>query len=143
MAVASSRRLSETLEFDNESFKSAFEYFEIGVCLIDTGGHFIRTNRAFSTMLGYSRQQILKKNLSRITNEEDLTLSKVYHRRLLAGKKKSFTFLTRFFHKDGHVLWATVTASLIHFAGRYAPCFLNYVQDISNSSLVSSEQRFR
>jgi PAS domain S-box-containing protein len=122
MAIASSKRVREPPNAVEESLKTAFERSAVGMCLINADNHLIRVNHAFVTMLGYSKREILKKDIARITPSEDLEVRAAYTVGSVR-EGKSFTFEQRFTHKDGHAVWTAITASLVRCPDSDGPCF--------------------
>jgi PAS domain S-box-containing protein len=143
MTTSSSKQALEVPKIDKESFQSEFGHLAIGACVTDGQNHFIRANHAFSAMLGYSQRQILKMDFCQITHAQDRELNARYNKRLQTGSDECISFQERFIHKNGHVWWGAVTVSPIRYTGFDSLCFLNFVQDITNGTLATSEIRFR
>ena len=142
------KRAREALPMDAKHFTSIFENAPVGMCLIGIDFHFIRVNHALCRFLGYSEPQLLATDSRVITHAEDLEAATAPCQRLLAGERESFNFERRYVHKDGHVVWGAVTASLLRSPEGIPWYFIEHIQDItdnklSQASLIASETRFR
>jgi PAS domain S-box-containing protein len=142
MAVASAKRVIKIPHDREDDFQSVYSHAPIGVCLVDND-RLLRVNHTFSTLLGYSETELAQIDPPRITHPEDLGVSAVYRRRILARVDKSVTFQKRFLHKSGRVVWTAVTASLTREPGRHSKHFLNFVQQIEGGKLAEPELRYR
>jgi hypothetical protein len=89
-----------------------FDDSPIGKSMTDIDGT-IRTNKAFSDMLGYSLEEFQLKNWREISYPDDIELSKNVNEELLKNKKTSIQFEKRYIHKNGAIIFADVTATLI------------------------------
>src|SRR6516164_6532781 len=92
MAIRSSRRVLKTPRNTEDAVPWALGRAPIGIYLTDAADRLIRVNQVFSTMLGYSKKQLLKMPLGELTHREDQEMSTSYRDRLLTREQKAFTF---------------------------------------------------
>src|SRR6516225_898991 len=78
MAIRSSRRVLKTPRNTEDAVPWAPVRAPIGIYLTDAADRLIRVNQAFSTMLGYSKKQLLKMPLGQVTHREDQEESTSY-----------------------------------------------------------------
>ncbi|GFZ95961.1 hypothetical protein GCM10008018_47960 [Paenibacillus marchantiophytorum] len=98
----------------NESlFKQAFKYAPIGMALVHLNGAVLITNPAICSILGYSDAELLTMTFHDMTHSEDLELDCLYLSELLACQRESYQMVKRYFHKEGHVIWALLAVSLV------------------------------
>jgi PAS domain S-box-containing protein len=55
-----------------ERFRSVFRDARIGMAIVSLEGCFLAVNRAFCEFLGYSEEELLRKDVASITYSEDL-----------------------------------------------------------------------
>jgi PAS domain S-box-containing protein len=102
------------LRVDTSPFRSAFEYAAIGMVLADIDGHCLAANRAFCQMVGYSEDDLLRLEFARLTYPDDLPENLRLGRQLIDGEIDSFTYEKRYIHRRGDLVWALLSASLVH-----------------------------
>jgi len=129
-------------------FEATFEHAAVGMAHIGRDGRYLRVNRAYCDLVGYSEDQLLQMRYQDNTHPEDLAQVEAQTRRLEAGDTDDFTMDKRFVRLDGEVVWATVTASVIpDLATGDRRCFL-VANDISDrktaeEALRASEGKYR
>jgi len=137
-----------TLRVSEERFRTTFENASVGMSLTMLDTRFITVNRAFSGMLGYTERELAGRNTSAVTHPDDAAMSQEAVRSLLAGEVASRHFEKRYLHKDGHVIWADLSTSLVLDADGAPLHFIELIQDITERKraeqiLHESEQRYR
>ena len=83
-------------------------------------------------MLGYKKSELLKLTLHDLTHPDDLAESKANITRLLSREINSFTMEKRYVCKDGTLVWAATTVSLIDIPEKKAQISLAIIKDISD-----------
>jgi two-component system, sensor histidine kinase and response regulator len=139
---------AEALRESEEKFRLAFNYANTGMCLVDLDGRFTQVNDKMVAILGYSRDEFPGMRIADVTLPEDLELSPSYMRRAIDAEADHFEFEKRYRHKDGHVVHAMVSSSLVRDARGQPHFFISQVQDISErrnaeAALREGESRYR
>ncbi len=139
--ITERKRVMDELRESEQRFSSAFEFAPVGVALTGPDGRWLRVNRAFCDLVGYSEAELLKMSFSEITHPDDLELSRKITRELFAGEVPSHQIEKRFVHKSGRLIAALLNISLIRdHQGR--PLYsVSMIQDITDRK--RSEARFR
>jgi PAS domain S-box-containing protein len=122
------RKLAEE---DKERFLSVFDYSAVGMALVGHDGRWIRVNRALCEILGYSEQELLATNFQSLTHPDDLDADLAYAQRVFAGELRVYHNEKRYIHKQGHVVWVTLTASAVPDASGKVSYGIAQVQDIT------------
>ncbi|MDZ8055275.1 MAG: PAS domain S-box protein [Aulosira sp. ZfuVER01] len=108
------RKLTEAaLRESEERFCKIFEASVIGVCLIDSNGSFIQTNKAYCEMLGYSEQELCQLTFADITHPEDVEADMAYAQQIFKGEIRSYQLEKRYITKNGDIVWVNLTATAI------------------------------
>jgi len=93
-------------------FRSLFEQAAVGVAQIDsTTGRFVRVNRRYCEIVGYSREELESLDFQTITHPDDLAADLENMRRMVAGEILEFSVEKRYFRKNGELVWVNLTVS--------------------------------
>ena len=93
-------------------FRALFEQAAVGVAEVDSAtGRFVRVNRKYAEIMGYSVEELLALDFMSITHPDDLALGAVLVDRLKRGELREFTLEKRYLRKDGSVLLGSLTVS--------------------------------
>jgi two-component system, sensor histidine kinase and response regulator len=112
--ITERKRTEEALREAEERFRRSFHDAAIGMALVGTDGRFLRTNRSLCDMLGYREVELLGKTFQEITHPDDLDADLDQVRRMLVGEIRTYQMEKRYFNKEGHVVWALLSVSLVH-----------------------------
>lgn len=129
---ASKRKAVEAaLRESEDRFRSTFEQAGVGIALVDLGGEFLRVNQRFRETLGYSEDELLGRNFLDFTHPEDLEAASEPLKRVWSGQMSSFEIEKRYLRKDGSVLWADLTVSLLRDSAGAPKYYIAAMLDIS------------
>ncbi len=118
----------------NESeklFRTAFENAAVGVCLLDLEGRFISVNNTLSEILGYTKEELEKMNISGVSHPDDMSIGMTYLKQLIDGKTHSVIIEKRYIHKKGHVIWVCVSTGIFYGGKDKSGYFVTYILDIT------------
>ncbi|CAN5696334.1 hypothetical protein BH24ACT26_BH24ACT26_18650 [soil metagenome] len=128
-------RFSEIAQRDlsrsEERFRASFDDAPIGVALVTLDGAWIRANRALCTIVGYSEDELRARSITEITHPDDVEAELASARRMLAREIESYAVDKRFIHARGHIVWVSLSVSIVwdpHGAPLYT---IGHVQDIT------------
>jgi diguanylate cyclase (GGDEF)-like protein/PAS domain S-box-containing protein len=146
--VTERKRFEEALRESEQRFRGSFERAATGMALVGTEGHFLRVNRSLCEILGYTERELLGKTFQEITHPDDLEVDQGTLRQLLAGEIRTYQTEKRYLHKDGHVVWALLSVSVVHDEEDEPLYFISQIQDVSERKkvekvIIQSEERFR
>ena len=135
------RKLSEeALRLSEERFSSAFQHATTGMALVSLEGKWLKVNEAVCHLLGYSAEELGTKTFQDITHPEDLEKDLAYLRQLVAGDIEFYKMEKRYFHRDGHTVWAQLGVSLLRDEQREPLYFISQIEDISQIKLALIRQ---
>ena len=135
------RPIDHALRESEERFRSVFQEARIGMAIVSLEGRFLGVNRAFCEFIGYSEEELLRKDVESITYSEDLPRT-IEIRTVVAQGKQLPIHEKRYVHKDGQVRWGEVAASVVHGVDGQPKYFLAQVLDIADRKR-SQEARLR
>ena len=65
--ITGRKRTEQALQRSEELFRNAFEYAAVAVSMADPEGSFTNVNPAYCELLGYSREEMLRKTIAEVT----------------------------------------------------------------------------
>ncbi|MCO7461799.1 MULTISPECIES: PAS domain S-box protein [Stenotrophomonas] len=131
-----------------EKFAGAFTSAALGMALVSLEGRWLDVNDALCRILGYPREELLQVDFQRLTHPDDLQTDLVLVQDLLAGRRSHYHLEKRYLDRDGKVIWARLSVSLVRSERGEPVHFVSQIQDISaqrssEQRLFESEQRSR
>ena len=128
-------------------FRSIFENSPNGLSITSFDGS-IKTNKAFSDLLGYSYEEFQTKTWMEITHPDDIQSSNLALETLLQGLGKSIQFEKRYIHKNGSIINAILTFTLHKNDLKQSSFIITSIVDISRQKqaeieLKKSEEKYR
>jgi PAS domain S-box-containing protein len=132
MAQALVRKRSETaLRASEERWRSMFEASNLGISIIDQDLHYVATNSAFQTMLGYTANELLGLTPVEVTAEEGLDMTRTRLAELQQGERRHYETVKQYRRKDGTTMWGHVYISAVQDAESGAKMFIGTLIDIT------------
>jgi len=113
----------------------------VGLARTDLDGRFVEANRKLCELLGYTADELRTLTTSRLTHPEERDQQERLDRELLSGKRNSFSSETRYFRKDGELLWIRRTATLLDSAVEGEPALVQVFEYVAERREL--EERFR
>jgi len=108
------RYRSEEAERESETrFRTLFEQSQAGMAFTDLNGRLTSTNEAFRQLIGYTEKELDGVSVLELTHPEDLPLSEVALRNVLAGDAPGYRIDKRYIRKDGQSVWVDVAARMV------------------------------
>lgn len=129
--IAEQERIKKALGESEERFRNAFDYAAIGMALVSPEGYWLRVNRSFCEIVGFSEAELLASDFQTITHQDDLgkDLAEMY--RMTVGEILTSQLEKRYVHRLGHDVWVSNSFSLVRDANNWPLHFIFQVQDIT------------
>jgi len=135
-------RIEEAVRESELRFRSLFEQAGVALGLVDTkSGRFLRVNRKYETLLGFSSEELLKKTWMDITHPDDLQKHSNLNKQIAKGDLFEFTVEKRLVHKDSSSIWINLTVTSIRNENDSPDQHIAIVQDITARKLIEQELR--
>jgi PAS domain S-box-containing protein len=140
--------LQADVKASQEEFRTTFELAAVGIAHVRPDGRVLRANPKLCQILGYSEQELAGRSFLELTYPPDLDTNLALFERLLASEISVYTLEKRYIRKDGHLVWANLTASLKRDQSGAPQYGIAFVEDISDrkaaeAALQQSEEEYR
>ncbi len=138
-----------SVEMGEGIVRAIFDQTAVGAALIDSRtGAFVRVNRRYGAILGYSLAEMERFTFQELTHQDDLDQEQAKLDRLLSGEVREFSSEKRCLHKDGSVVWVKLTVSSTWEPGETPGRHLEIMEDVTERhqtlrALQESESRLR
>jgi PAS domain S-box-containing protein len=107
------QKAERALEVSEQRWRSLFENATVGIGLVNGDGRFFAANPAFQQMVGYSQDELLQMTTDDITVEEDQHLNASAREAYRGGDRHLGRSERRYRRKDGTVIWAEASTSVV------------------------------
>ena len=114
-----------------QRFRQSFAHAGIGMALVGLDGRWLQVNRVMCQIVGYTEAELSRKSFQEITHPADLDADLAHLADLLAGNVDHYQMEKRYFHRDGHIVHARLTVSLVRDETGAPAHFISQVEDIT------------
>lgn len=111
--ITDRKRVEEALRESEQHFRSAFDAGTMGLTIASVEGKFLKVNRVFCQMLGYTESEMLNLGFQDITHPDDVELDVICIHQLLNGEIPYYHRRKRYLHKEGYTVWGVLSVALI------------------------------
>lgn len=123
-------------------FQETFEHAPIGIVHTDTSGRIFMANRRLCEILGYSREELLGRLLTDLT-ESEFELDPGWLTDLVAGRRPTHEGEKCFIRRDGSSVWVSFTAKPIRSEIGDMDYLVGMVEDITRRKMAEAQIRFQ
>ena len=133
------RKAEEALRASEERWRKLFETSSAGIALVAPDGRYIAANLALQKMLGYTGEELQRLTTLKVTYEEDRPGTEVILAECADGLPRNYRITKRYRRKDGNVIWADVSSTLVPATGDTPAFFATVVVDITERKRAEEE----
>jgi PAS domain S-box-containing protein len=138
----------KTLAESEARFRALFDQTAVGVCVADLDRRLIQTNEAYQRITGYSEEELVGMSTLALTHPDDRTADTGKRRTFVSDESDSYRRAKRYIRKDGEVIWAEATSSLVRDEQREPRFIMGVVEDVTErkrreEEVREAEERFR
>ncbi|OBS10563.1 PAS domain S-box protein [Acidihalobacter prosperus] len=134
--VTERRAIAEELKLSQKRFSGAFATAPLGMALVSLQGQWLEVNDKLCEILGYTREELLLTDFQHITHPEDLDTDLAYVDQLLRGDIASYQMDKRYLHRNGRVIWASLSVSLVRDSTGKPVHFVSQIEDFTSRKLA-------
>jgi len=122
----------------DDPYRRLFEAAAIGINWSGPDDRLIEVNQKFCALVGYRRDELLSRNIQEITHPDDRAEDRRRIASLMSGEISSYSLEKRYIHKDGTIIPARTTSSLMR--GRH-PYRVAIIEDLRPQQKATLQQR--
>ena len=137
--VTSHESIKSRLTEAEENYNLPFEQAAIGMSFSSTDGYWLKVNNALCRILGYTGLEIIGMNFKSITHPDDLKNNIEHMDQMLKGTIGTFESEKRYFKKDGNIIWARVSMSLVRDVNNEPLYFFSQTEDITERKKTEND----
>jgi diguanylate cyclase (GGDEF)-like protein/PAS domain S-box-containing protein len=124
-----------------ERYRAVFEQVAVGIVHGGIDSPFLNVNPKFCEMLRYTRTELLALGLNALVHPEEQERVVEGRERLLRGAIPVIENVVRMIRKDGGIIWAHMTTSLVRGSDGRPLHFMSVLHDVTGQKLA--EERIR
>ncbi len=126
----------DQLQRSEARFRAIFEHAGMGIARVDMEGKPLESNPALQTILGYSAEELRGMPFTEFTYPEDAAIDMTLYQSLIAGERDVYEIEKRYVHKDGDLVWARLTVSLVRDMSGEPLFAVGMVHDITKQKQI-------
>lgn len=147
--ITERKRVEEDIRRSEERLRAIFEQAGVGVAIVESAtGKFLRVNHKYAEIVGLSAEELLLSSFDKITHPDDLQIDWANMEKLKNGLIAEYSMDKRYIHRNGSIVWVSLTVSPLWHEGRDLKQHIAIVNDIAErkraeEALRESEARYR
>ena len=135
------RKAEEALRASEERWRKLFETSSAGIALVTPDGRYVAANVALQKMLGYTEEELQRLTALEVTQEEDRANTEAILAESAEGQRRIYRVEKRYRRKDGNVIWADVSSTMVPATGSGPAFFAAVIVDITERKRAEEELR--
>jgi PAS domain S-box-containing protein len=138
------KQTEKALRESEEAFRAMFEISSVGKVITDpVSGRFLRVNKAYCELTGYTEAELLQRTFMEITDPRDREDDVELKDQFIQGISTVFEREKRYVRPDGSLVWAHVTLNLIRNEAGEPIRMVGVMQNISERKRIETALRER
>ncbi|MCM3902915.1 MAG: PAS domain S-box protein [Pyrinomonadaceae bacterium] len=114
-----------------ERFRRFFDLPLAGMAITSPARQFLVVNQTLSKMLGYSAEELTTMTWSQVTHPEDVAENQRLLEQTLRGETEGYTMDKRFIHRDGRIVYTSISTRCVRREDGGVDHLFLVVQDIT------------
>ena len=133
------KKEKEGLKQSEAHFRSYFDLPLHGIAITSPEKGWIQVNDRICSILGYSRDEIVRRTWPEMTHPDDLAADLEQFNRVLSGQIDHYNMNKRFIRKDGKVVWTNLSVGCIRKSDGSVDHIIDMVEDITDRKRAEKE----
>nr|MBA3726766.1 type II toxin-antitoxin system ParD family antitoxin [Armatimonadota bacterium] len=97
--ISERKRTEAALRDSEQRLRATYEHAFVGIAEVDLTGRFLRVNGEFTSITGFSREELLSRTFAEVTHLDEREIDLERFRRQMAGEIKDYIVEKRYIHK--------------------------------------------
>lgn len=146
--ITQQKELETALQSNESRFFAAFDDAGIPLGISDLDGRLVRVNRPHCELFGYEEDELIGLDIRALIVSEEREQAEASREALIAGRVRSVQIERHYHRKDGAIVQAIVTLSMLRDASGQPMHILAQLQDIggqrrAEAALHEADERYR
>jgi len=129
------------IEASERLLRATFDQAAVGICHVAPDGRFLRVNEGACRILGYEEAAVLRLHVADLAATPDQPDDAENLDAVLRGALRNYTKKTRYRRRDGRLLWARVTVSLLRDQSGAPVHFIYIIEDITREQAAAEREQ--
>jgi len=125
--------VEEALRESQQRLQVTYEGALVAISECSSKGKYVGANEEFCRLLGYTKDEILQREIKDVTHKEDYPRELKVYRQLVAGRIPFYRIEKRFVRKDGAIIWAEILRSIVRDSKGVPLYTIGAVRDITQA----------
>ncbi len=139
--ITARKRAEVALKESEQQLQMIFDNAPIGMALTDLDKNFLKVNKAYCDIVGYSKNELLAMTFEDITHPDDLNIENEVINHSIKGSGTNFHFEKRYIHKNGKTVYVELRLNLLRDSAGKPYQQIAQVVDITDR--IESEQKLK
>ena len=140
--VVERKQSENALRHSEARFRTIFEGASMGIELVDLDGHLLAYNPALAEMLGYGSDELLVEGLTQVNHPANIVAGESEYsifKEMKAGQRDFYRIEKRLKRKDGRMLWARISVSLVRDIDEKPQFAIGMLENITERKQMEAE----
>ncbi|HVA98343.1 MAG TPA: PAS domain S-box protein, partial [Bacteroidia bacterium] len=125
------KKIQIELQNSEEKYKAIYNQAHIGIARTSLDGKILQANNHLSEMLGFTTEELHKKNIFELTYPDDIKKTKESFQKKLAQKSGTTKIEKRYLTKSGDIIFVEITSSMILDLNQQPLYFLSVIENVT------------
>jgi PAS domain S-box-containing protein len=139
--ITDRKKAEDALRESEARFRSYFDLPFHGIAITSPERGWIQVNDRLCSIMGYSRDEIVRLTWSEMTHPDDLAPDLEQFNRVLSGQTDQYNMDKRFIRKDGEVIWTNISVGCVRKSDGSVDHVVAMVEDITSVKLAEEALR--
>ena len=137
--ITEKKEVEERLRISEQALPGNFEHAAIGMAILNKDGKWLQVNRKLCEITGYEEEELKELTFQDITYPDDLDADLALLQELIAGKRDHYQMEKRYYHKEGHIVYILLAASMVKDMNGNILYFISQIIDITKLKQAEQE----
>lgn len=142
------KRAQEDLRESEARFRAMFDNAAVGMALMTLDRRIVSINQITEKIIGYPIEELKDMDPTELSHPDDREIGMGEFREMVAGERQGFFMEKRFLRKDGRLIWARVTYSMVPGPDGKPQYLIGMIEDITEqrearSKLEAQQREYR
>jgi diguanylate cyclase (GGDEF)-like protein/PAS domain S-box-containing protein len=117
-------------------FEAMYHGAPIGIAMLSPDARVVESNAALREILGYSADELAERPFSSYTHPDDVEENSDAFREVMAGERDGYRLEKRYVRKDGAIVWANTSVSLVRDLAGQPSFAVGMVENVTERKLA-------